>query len=128
MSANPEGKRGCHPRQLLRRLFRREETVHISVEPKEEEYQEEPHVYQVRQTDHGVYIDDITDGRHFFRTNPGEEGTGSWFWLQGEGSPFDEDASMPPGDHTDFLDSLVDTATNPPEQDTGIPPGDTTSS
>jgi len=94
---------------MVRHLFGGREKQDVSPQISTEQSKEEqPHVCQVRITGHGVYVNDVTLGQHFFRTSMGgPEGKGSWFWLAGEGSPFDDDASLPPGGQTNHLDSLV---------------------
>ena len=109
---------------MIRQLFggkgKQDVSPQISTEQSKED---EPHVYQVRITEHGIYVDDVTLGQHFFRTSGGPEGEGSWFLLAGKGSPFDEDASLPPGGQTDHLDSLVNDAQQPPaEEPPALPP------
>jgi len=137
---NQSERKGCHPIEIVRQLFggrgKQDVSPQISTEQSKED---EPHVYQVRITGHGAYVDDVTLGQHFFRTSMGgPEGKGSWFWLAGEGSPFDEDASLPgevrrtiwdydaslqPGSQTDHLDSLVNDAQQPPaEEPLALPP------
>jgi len=136
-----QSERRYHPIQMVRHLFGGREKQDVSPQISTEQNKEdEPHVYQVRITGHGVYVDDVTLGQHFFRTSMGgPEGKGSWFWLAGEGSPFDEDASLPLGEarrtiwdedapllsgsQTDHLDSLVNDAQQlPTEEPPALPP------
>jgi len=58
--------------------------------------------FYVEETNYGAYITNMTNGQKFFQTQSGQ-----WFLLAGPGSPFDEDATIPP-EYSKYLSEIAE--------------------